>query len=121
MRIKELRKEKKITQIELAEIVGTSHKNISRYENLQREPDISTLIKMANYFNVTIDYLVERTSYSNNIFESLKLSQREGQFLHLFNKLNMHNQDLLFERAETLLDLQEDSHNSQNPKKGASA
>ena len=60
MRLKELRESKGLTQKEVAEIIGYSEISYSRYENGKREPDISTLCKLANYFNVTIDYLIVR-------------------------------------------------------------
>ena len=58
--LKELRDEKKQTQTELAEILHVSQKTYSNYENGKRQPNIETLIDMANYFRVSIDYLVGR-------------------------------------------------------------
>lgn len=60
-RIKELRKRKNITQVRLAIDLGTSQNNISRYESGEREADYATLIKIADYFNVSVDYLLNRT------------------------------------------------------------
>lgn len=40
---------------------------ISRYETGEREPSITELIKIADYFNVSIDYLVERTDNPNRL------------------------------------------------------
>ena len=61
MRIKELREDKKISQTTLANSVGTSQRNIGRWENGENEPTYSQLVKIADYFGVTIDYLVGRT------------------------------------------------------------
>ena len=60
MRLKELRESKGLTQKEVAEIIGCSEISYARYENEKREPDISTLCKLAEYFNVTVDYLIGR-------------------------------------------------------------
>ena len=60
MRIKELREEKKLSQTALAQSVGTSQRNIGRWENGENEPTYSQLVKIADYFGVTIDYLVGR-------------------------------------------------------------
>ena len=60
MRLKELRAEKGATQKEVAEFIGCSPLVYSRYEREEREPDIDTLCRLANYFEVSIDYLVER-------------------------------------------------------------
>jgi len=61
MRLKELRKKRKITQQKLAIELNMSQNSISRYENEVREADYQTLIKFADYFNVSVDYLLERT------------------------------------------------------------
>ena len=60
MRLKELRTEKGATQKEVAEFIGCSPLVYSRYEREEREPDIDTLCRLADYFGVTIDYLVGR-------------------------------------------------------------
>ena len=61
MRLKKLRKEKGISQLKLAMDLSLNQNSISRYENGTREADYATLIKFADYFNVSIDYLLERT------------------------------------------------------------
>lgn len=61
MRLKELRKQKGISQLKLAMDLNMNQNSISRYENEEREADYVTLIKLADYFNVSIDYLLERT------------------------------------------------------------
>ena len=60
MRLKELRESRGLTQKEVAEIIGYSEISYARYENGKREPDISSLCKLAEYFNVTVDYLIGR-------------------------------------------------------------
>ena len=61
MRIKELRKKKGISQLRLATDLNTTQNTISRYETGEREPGIVELIKIADYFNVSVDYLIGRT------------------------------------------------------------
>jgi len=61
MRLKELRKKKGISQLRLATDLNTTQNTISRYETGEREPGIAELIKMADYFNVSVDYLIGRT------------------------------------------------------------
>ena len=61
MRLAQLRKSKKISQLKLAMDLNMNQNSISRYENGEREADYATLIKFADYFNVSIDYLLERT------------------------------------------------------------
>ena len=61
MRLRELREKRHISQLKLAMDLGMNQNCISRYENGKREADYNTLIAFANYFNVSIDYLLERT------------------------------------------------------------
>ncbi|MBQ9485922.1 MAG: helix-turn-helix transcriptional regulator [Clostridia bacterium] len=61
MRLKQLREEKNISQVKLAIDLGLNQNSISRYENEKRQADYATLIAFADYFDVSIDYLLERT------------------------------------------------------------
>jgi len=61
MRLKELREKKGISQLKLAMDLSMNQNSISRYENGVRQADYVTLIKLANYFDVSVDYLLEIT------------------------------------------------------------
>ena len=56
--LKNLRQEDKVGQVELAKSIGVSKGIISLWENGLREPNMSSLILLAKFFNVSIDYLV---------------------------------------------------------------
>ena len=60
-KLRELREEKGISQLKLAMDLNMNQNSISRYENEQREADYNTLIRFADYFDVSIDYLLGRT------------------------------------------------------------
>ena len=60
-RLKELRQEKNVGQVKLAESLGVSKGVISLWENGLREPSMSSLILIARFFEVSIDYLVGMT------------------------------------------------------------
>lgn len=60
-RLKELRKERGISQLKLAMDLHMNQNSISRYETEQREADYRTLILFADYFDVSVDYLIGRT------------------------------------------------------------
>ena len=62
MRLKELRKQRGISQLKLAMDLNMNQNSVSRYENGQREAGYETLIAFADYFHVSIDYLLERTN-----------------------------------------------------------
>ena len=57
-RLKELRTEKGIGQVELAQAINVSKGIISLWENGLREPKLSNLIALATFFEVSIDYMV---------------------------------------------------------------
>ena len=61
MRLKDIRKAKGISQLKLAMDLDMNQNSISRYETGAREADYKSLIKFADYFDVSIDYLLERT------------------------------------------------------------
>ncbi|MBR3667908.1 MAG: helix-turn-helix transcriptional regulator [Ruminococcus sp.] len=61
MRLKELRKKKGLSQQRLAMELNVNQNTISRYESGEREADYKTLIMIADYFDVSIDYLLGRT------------------------------------------------------------
>ena len=65
MRLRELRKAKGISQLKLAMDLNTNQNTISRYETGEREPGIAELIALADYFDVSIDYLLEQTDRPN--------------------------------------------------------
>jgi len=60
-RLKELRSKQRISQVKLAMDLNMNQNSISRYENGEREADYETLIALADYFNVSVDYLLGRT------------------------------------------------------------
>ncbi len=57
-RLKDLRKENGIGQNQLAEQLGLSNASISYWENAKQEPSASALFKLANFFDVSVDYLL---------------------------------------------------------------
>lgn len=60
-RLKNLRKEKGLTQVELGKVFNITNVAVTKWESDDRFPDKTTLIKIADYFNVSIDYLLCRT------------------------------------------------------------
>lgn len=64
-RIRELREDKDITQERLAEYLGISQRAYSRYEIADSMMPLDLLIKIADFHNVSVDYLLERTDVPN--------------------------------------------------------
>lgn len=61
MRLKELRKSRGVTQLKLSMDLNVNQNTISRYETGVCEASYQMLIKLADYFDVSVDYLLERT------------------------------------------------------------
>ena len=60
-RLHQLRRKKGITQVKIALDLHFTQNSISLFENGKRHPDYNTLILFADYFDVSIDYLLQRT------------------------------------------------------------
>lgn len=56
--LKIIRKERKLNQLKVAMDLSISREALSHYENGKRNPDLNMLIRLSNYFNVSIDYLI---------------------------------------------------------------
>ena len=61
MRLKEIRKARGISQVKLAMDLSMAQNTISRYETGTREPSLAEFVKIADYFCVSVDYLLCRT------------------------------------------------------------
>jgi transcriptional regulator with XRE-family HTH domain len=107
-RIADLRSERKLTQEELALKLGITRAALSHYENNRREPDHETTQKVADFFNVTIDYLLGRSNDPKSMLDhatrefvdSLELSDQE--ILSRFN-LTIDGQRLSVEEARRFI------------------
>lgn len=64
-RLKKLRKEKGLTQKKLADILHLQNTAVSKYELGERKPDQDTLIQIAKFFNVSLDFLVGNSNVRN--------------------------------------------------------
>ena len=60
-RLQLLRKNKGITQVQMADILEMTERAYRRYENNQSTPHYETLLKIADYFDVSLDYLTGRS------------------------------------------------------------
>lgn len=61
IRLKELRKQRRLSQIKVSMDLNMNQNSLSRYETGSREADYKTLILLADYYNVSIDYMLGRT------------------------------------------------------------
>ena len=107
-RIKELRLEQNLTQRELAQKIYSTDKNIWAYENKIATPPLETLVKLADFFNCSIDYLIGRTDDFGNINiinSNGELAHDEKQVLCDYKKLSPKLQALLIEYLGKLVEI----------------
>lgn len=88
MKLKELRNSEQKSSEELAKLLDISIQAYYKYENGKAEPNIQNLIKLADFYNVTLDYLVGRPF--NNEFGYM--SSEEKMLVNKFRQLNTYNQ-----------------------------
>ena len=61
-RLRELREDRDLRQIDVASATGIDQKTLSNYETGKTNPDSNAILRLADYFNVTTDYLLGRTN-----------------------------------------------------------
>ena len=83
--LKELRKQTKKTQQEVAKDLGINEKTYNKYENSVNEPDIETLKKLADYFNTSVDYLI---CHKSEIIEKYSMPDYKRELIENAIKLN---------------------------------
>lgn len=99
-RIKKLRKEKKWSQLDLADKIGVGSHVISRYENGRITPSAESIIKLAEAFDVSTDYLLfENATKKPFKFEDPELTKR----LEDIDALDEKDKTFLFEIVDTLI------------------
>ena len=62
--LKSIRKQKKYTQLKVAMDLSISREALSYYENGKRNPDLNMLVKLSEYFGVSIDYLITGKNFT---------------------------------------------------------
>lgn len=105
--LKKLRNEKKITQRELAKLLNLSPSTIAMYETAQRKPDFETLEKIANFFDVSTDYLLGRTNIRNPYKEAVL---KETKASHYLDVRGLSVEDI--SKVEEYIDLLKQKRNS---------
>jgi len=95
--LKQLRKKAGISQQALAEKIGVSQQSINKYENHNIEPDIQTLVRLADFFNTSVDYLVGHTEIEHPIepVSPYDLNQTEAKIIDNYRVISAKG-NLLF-------------------------
>lgn len=102
--LKKLRSEYGISQQKLADAIHVSQPSINKYENHNIEPEFEILIRMADYFNTSVDYLIGHTDERQKIepTQSWSLSREEADLLLCFRTLSPKEKQCIHIMLDTL-------------------
>lgn len=111
MRLKELREERHLTQNDIAKEIKTSQTNIGRWEKELNEPAASFLIRLADFFQCSTDYLLGREDDFGNITiqteKPAPLPQDEQKLLDTYRQLDTVNKMRVSSYADIRLEEQD--------------
>ena len=110
----ELRKERRLLQKEVANYLNVTVATVSNYEKGVHSPDLDTLVKLADFFDVSTDYLLQRTDYKaslNMLNKTLTADYRVCDLLNTTLELDQHNMEALLDYYELLMLRNSSGHN----------
>lgn len=105
-RIKELRKEKRITQLQLSIELGVTQETISAYEHGKHLPSLAALIRMSEIFHTSMDYIMGLAPAEQH--DEYTSDEQRDYLLRCYRRLGTKNKARLVSYAEGLLDSQKD-------------
>ena len=107
LRLKDLREEKGILQKELAHAINRTRACISSWEQGKTEPSIDDLLKLADFFEVTIDCLVGREGHFVKTIDKDEIKELESTLITCFRRLPDYEQYRTVGFAQALAATQE--------------
>ena len=113
IRLKELREEIGYSQTQVANAIKTNQRNIGRWENGENEPTSSFIVKLADFFNVSADFILGREDdLGNKISTPFSTMDKETQkLLKIFEILNQRQKERLLAYAEGMLEAEKEYKN----------
>lgn len=106
IRLKQLRDEHNLSQYDLADKLNIKQSTIAMWENGTNKPRQATLIKIAEFFNVPVDYLLGREEKPSENSNDLS-----NKIMELFNRLDEKHQQQVIEYTRFVLSLDDDEQN----------
>ena len=103
MRLKEIRKQFGKTQDDIAKVIGMNRASYSNIESGKRETDYQTLLTLADYFGVSVDYILGREQERPAHLEGDGLTDDQRRLLDLFDALNAEGREKLLDYADDLV------------------
>lgn len=104
--LRALREGQHLSQQKLAKKIGISQQRLHGYETGAYEPNIATLINLANFFETSVDYLVGNTNIKHKIepVSSASLNANEKVLINKYRKLDQDARDSIIKVLDSLLD-----------------
>ena len=103
LKLQEIREQKGILQKDLAEKLNKTRACISSWETAKTEPDIESLIQIANVLEVTVDYLIGRSDEMEVINIRSELTPDQNELLNLYNQMSFRDKNRLIGYAQGLV------------------
>lgn len=108
-RLRKARKDKCLTQKQLADLIGAKHNSISDWENNKNRPDPDTIEYICGALEIPVSRLFSESVQNKNSPELTEVSSEDHADMHpllkIYNELNTDGQDRLMEYAEDLSDM----------------
>lgn len=104
--LRKLRGSASVSQKQLAEAVGVSQQSINKYENHNIEPDIETMIRIAKYFNTSVDYLIGYSTVPHKAerLSIYELNEEERNLVSCFRRLSSQQRQCIMTLINSYLD-----------------
>lgn len=105
-KLKLLREKRALKQLDLSTMLGVSRSTYTQYETGKSEPDLNTVLRLADFFNCSIDYLLGKTDNPipyHVVSDESDLTPKE-RLKELFNHPKLQNKELAFKNFDTMDD-----------------
>lgn len=103
LKLQEIREQKNIMQKDLAEKLNKTRACISSWETNKTEPDLQSLISLANILEVSTDYLLGRTNDVGLVEVQHELTHDQQELLSLYNQMSFQDKNQLIGFAKALV------------------
>lgn len=110
-RLRDLREDNDYTQADIAKILNITRPQYNLYELGDRKIPIDKLQALADFYNVSIDYIMERTNYKK-VVQSDEMSSRNTRLTEYYNRLSLEDQDYVMGKMIELYRSNERKKNS---------
>lgn len=106
-RIRDLREDNDLLQKQICEIIGCKQQQYQLYESGKREIPVHQLIQLAEYYNVSLDYITGRTKEKNSL-SNKGLSENETKLIKKYRSLSENGKGKILERMDIIIEQEQE-------------